>query len=209
MFSALREAHLTAQPTKVVLGMSELKFLGHIVGSGNKAVDTDKINILNQIKIPRNKKEVRSFLGFISFYKSFIKSFSELAAPLSDLLRKDSSELVPWTETANRAFQTLKRALQQAPILVAPDFNKRMFVMVDSSQIAVGGVLCHKESEQMRPILFIGRKFSQAETKLSATERELLGILTVLNKLRYYLIGRNFTLLTDARGLIYLKDTVS
>ena len=209
VFTALRRAHLTAQPTKVQLGMSELKFLGHIVGGGRKSVDAEKINVLDNIKIPRSKKEVRSFLGFIGFYKSFIKSFSEIAAPLTDLLRKSSNELVPWTEAANKAFQELKGALQKAPILVAPDFNKRMYVLVDSSLIAVGGVLCHKEHDQLHPILFIGRKFSPAETRLSATERELLGILSVLNRLKYYLLGRNFTLLTDVRGLIYLKEAAS
>ena len=209
VFMALRKAHLTAQPTKVQLAMTELKFLGHIVGGGKRAVDSDKINVLENIKTPRSKKEVRSFLGFVGFYRTFIKSFSEIAAPLTDLLKKTSNELVPWTEAANKAFHELKGALQKAPILVAPDFNKHMYVLVDSSMIAVGGVLCHKERDQLHPILFIGRKFNPTETRLSATERELLGILSVLNKLKYYLLGRKFTLLTDVRGLIFLKESVS
>src|SRR3981189_3137754 len=190
VLEALQKANLTAQPTKVQLAMN-------------------KINFLEGIRIPRTKRDVRGFLGFIGFYRTFIKSFSEVAAPLSDLLRKESPELVPWTEKTQRAFNQLKSALQTAPVLIAPNFSKKFFVLVDSSQFAVGAVLCHTDKEVMQPILFIGRKFTPCETRLSATEREVLGILSMLTKLKYYLLGRNFVLLTDVKSLVYLKNAAS
>ena len=209
VLEALQKANLTAQPTKVQLAMNKINFLGHVVGSGQKAVDQEKINVLEGIRIPRTKRDVRGFLGFIGFYRTFIKSFSEVAAPLSDLLRKESPELVPWTEKTQRAFNQLKSALQTAPVLIAPNFSKKFFVLVDSSQFAVGAVLCHTDKEVMQPILFIGRKFTPCETRLSATEREVLGILSMLTKLKYYLLGRNFVLLTDVKSLVYLKNAAS
>ena len=209
VFNALQKANLTVSPKKASICMPQLIFLGHLVGGARKAVDLDKLNILEKIPIPRTKKDVRSFLGFVGFYKSFIKDFSEIAVPLTDLLRKCSNDLVPWTEETNASFQKLKNALQCAPVLVAPDFQKKFYLMVDSSLCAVGAALCHSIHNQFQPILFIGRKFSPAETKLSASERECLGILSVVKKLKYYLIGRRFVLLTDAKCLVFLKNSVS
>jgi transposase InsO family protein len=209
VFGALKSAKLTAHPTKVKLAMFELLYLGHLVGGGKRAVDTEKINVLEKIKVPRSKRDVRSFLGFVGFYKSFIKDYSEIASPLTDLLKKDSPDLIPWSSETQRAFETLKRSLQEAPVLISPDFSKEMYVLCDSSQVACGAALCHMEHGQLRPILFLGKKFSPAETRLSALERELLGILTVLNKLRFYLMGHPFYLLTDAKGLIFLKNKAS
>ena len=208
VFNALQKANLTVSPKKASICMPELIFLGHLVGGARKAVDLEKINILEKIPIPRTKKEVRAFLGFIGFYKSFIKDYSEIAVPLTDLLKKSSNDLIPWSKETNSAFQKLKSALENAPVLIAPNYEKPFFVLIDSSLRAVGAAMCQKENDQLRPILFIGRKFSAAETKLSASERECLGILSVLRKLRYYLIGRRFTLLTDAKCLVYLKNSI-
>ena len=209
VFQALADANLTANPTKVILCMPELKFLGHLVGGGRKCVDLEKISVLENIKIPTSKRDIRKFIGFCGFYRSFIDSFSEISAPLTDLLKKSSNELIPWTPEASRSFSALKSALQKAPVLIAPDFNKTMIVMVDASQVAVGGVLCQSDHGQLRPILFVGRKFSESETRLSATEREVLGILSVLKKLRYYLLGKQFTLLTDVKAIHFIKNNAS
>ncbi len=81
--------------------------------------------------------------------------------------------------------------------------------MVDSSLIAVGGVLCQDYHGTLLPIIFVGRKFSEPESRLSATEREVLGILSVFKKLRYYLVGKQFVLLTDVKAINYLKDNAS
>ena len=109
VFEALKQANLTAQPTKAVIAMSELRFLGHIVGGGKRSVDAEKISILEKIKIPRTKRDIRSFLGFVGFYKTFIPSFSEIADPLTDLLKKSTNDLIPWTPLAERAFTELKK----------------------------------------------------------------------------------------------------
>ena len=209
VFQALQDANLTANPAKVTLCMPELKFLKHLVGGGKKSVDLEKTNILDQIKIPNSKRDIRKFLGFCGFYRTFIDGFSEIAAPLTDLLKKSSNELIPWNQEANNSFHNLKNALQKAPVLVAPDFNKTMVVMVDSSLIAVGGVLCQEYHGELLPIIFVGRKFSEPESRLSATEREVLGILSVFKKLRYYLVGKQFVLLTDVKAINYFKNNAS
>ena len=209
VLKALQKANLTVKPTKVQLGRTSVRFLGHFVGGGRKTIDQEKVKLLNDIKVPRTKKDVRAFLGFIGFYRSFVDNFSELAVPLTSLLRKESAELIPWTAETKNSFNKLREALQKAPVLISPNFAERFFVLVDSSMFATGGVLCQKSKGVLHPIMFVGKKFSLSETKLAALEREALGMMIVLIKLRYYLIGRQFTLIVDAKPLVYLKSSSS
>ena len=92
---------------------------------------------------------------------------------------------------------------------MAPDYSKKFVVMIDFSLVAAGGVLWQVDSHQLQPIVFIGRKFSQAESCLAACERECLGILMLLEKLKYFLLGREFTIFTNAKALVYLRTAPS
>ena len=175
VFKVLQEHGLTVKPTKVQLGMHQLKFLGHVVGNGRKRIDESKLSVLNDIKIPRTKKDIRSFMGFINFYRHYIPAFSELSAPLTNLLRKECSEIIAWTADTSSAFEKLKHVMSHAPVLISPDFEKTFYLEVDSSMLATGACLFQKDENTCRPILFISKKFSEAETKLSALERECLG----------------------------------
>jgi RNase H-like domain found in reverse transcriptase/Reverse transcriptase (RNA-dependent DNA polymerase)/Integrase zinc binding domain/Integrase core domain/SCAN domain len=209
VFAALEEHGLTVKPSKVQLGQKQIKFLGHKVGNGARRIDDSKIHTLNDMRVPRTKKEVRSLLGFVNFYKSYIPKFSDLCIPLTSLLKKDSSEIVAWTKDTERAFKDLKSAMSCAPVLISPDFDKLFYLEVDSSMYATGACLSQMVNNVCRPILFISKKFAESETKLSALERECLGLLIIVTKLKYYLLGRRFILLMDAQPLIYLKTKSS
>jgi hypothetical protein len=206
VFEVLREHGLKIKPNKVYVGMREVKFLGHMVGNGRKRIDAEKLSVLNDIKVPRLKKDVRALLGFANFYRHYVAKFSEICLPLTELLKKSASEVVAWTPKAKSAFEELKRAMSRAPVLIAPDFEKLFYLEVDSSQYATGACLFQKDKDESRPILFISKKFSEGESKLSALERECLGILIMITKLKYYLLGRRFVLIVDAKPLIYLRD---
>ena len=206
---AIKKAKLTIKPSKVQVARRRVKFLGHMIGGGKKAVDDDKIKVLNQIKVPRTKKDVRAFLGFIGFYRNFIANYSEISVPLTNMLKKDSPDLIPWNAEAKSAFEHLRGLLQKAPILISPNFDEKFYVLVDSSLKATGGVLCQMQNKTLMPIMFLGKKFSESETRLSALEREALGVIIVLTKLRYFLIGRPFVLVVDAKPLIHLKNASS
>jgi hypothetical protein len=206
VFEALQKHGLTIKPTKVQIGLKQLKFLGHIVGNGRKRIDEDKLCVLNDIKVPRTRKDIRSFIGFINFYRYYIPEFSALCAPLTDLLKKGGPEIVNWSRETKDAFEKLKSAMVNAPVLISPDFDKTFYLEVDSSMIATGACLFQMVNNTCRPILFISKKFSESESKLSALERECLGLLIIVTKLKYYLLGRKFILLMDAKPLVYLKD---
>jgi RNase H-like domain found in reverse transcriptase/Reverse transcriptase (RNA-dependent DNA polymerase) len=209
VFQSIKDAGLTVKPSKAQLGFSHVKYLGHEVGSGRKSVDKFKLLLLKDFVVPTTKKELRGFLGFIGFYRSFIDNFASVASPLTDMLKKDSPNLIPWSPIADSAFQKLRDSLIEAPILRSPDFSKTFYVLVDSSENAVGGVLAQKDDREMlHPILFLSKKFNETERRYSSLERESLGVVIVVTKLRYFLLGTFFVLLVDAKPILALKNSV-
>jgi len=113
--------------------------LGHRISERGIEVDCAKIEVLEQLPPPTNLKAIRSFLGHAGFYRRFIKNFSHIARPLTNLLAKD----VPFVfdEECLEAFHTLKKALVSAPIIQPPDWNLPFEIMCDASDFAVGAVL--------------------------------------------------------------------
>ncbi|KAL0173155.1 hypothetical protein M9458_033466, partial [Cirrhinus mrigala] len=125
------------------------------------------------------------------------------AAPLTDLTRKGQPERVRWTEEAERAFQHIKQALTTEPVLRAPDFNCPFLLQMDASDTGLGAMLSQVQEGEEHPIVYISRKLSQAERNYAAVEKEALAI-------KYYLLGRRFTLFTDHAPLQWMaraKDT--
>src|SRR3981189_1370692 len=99
--------------------------------------------------------------------------------------------------------------LSYAHVLISPDFDKTFYLEVDSSMLATGACLFQKVENTCRTILFISKKFAESESKLSALERECLGLLIVVTRLKYNLLGRRFVLLMNAKPLLYLKEKCS
>ena len=128
-----------------------------------------------------------------------------MSAPLTNLLKKGSNEVVAWSPDTKLAFEKLKYAMSHAPVLISPDFDKTFYLEVDSSMLATGACLFQKVENTCRPILFISKKFAESESTLSALERECMGLLIVVTRLKYYILGRQFVLLMDAKPLLYLK----
>ena len=130
----LRQHNLTAKPVKCQFGMRECTYLGHIVGNGQVRPDSaGKLNAVKQFPVPKTKKDVRSFLGLTGYYRKFIGNYTSLAAPLSDLTCKQSPEKIPWTTECNNAFEKLKLALCDTPVLANPDFTKQFILQTDAS----------------------------------------------------------------------------
>ena len=108
-------------------------------------VDNVKVEKLRNAGRPRDKKELRSFLGIASYYRRFIKGFAKIASPLTE---KTSEKFeFEWTEEMQKAFEMLKEALTTAPVLVYPDYQKPFIVSTDASSIAVGAVLSQRDKD--------------------------------------------------------------
>ena len=102
--------------------MCQCSYLGHIVGSGQVQPDPSKLEAVRRFAIPMSKKEVRIFLGLTGYSRKFMNNYSSIAAPLSDLTRTDVPNKIPWLDSCDRTFNTLKPMLCSNPVLKSPDF---------------------------------------------------------------------------------------
>uniref|UniRef100_A0A8C1MIS2 Gypsy retrotransposon integrase-like protein 1 n=1 Tax=Cyprinus carpio TaxID=7962 RepID=A0A8C1MIS2_CYPCA len=210
VLSELRGAGLTANPRKCHLALTEAKYLGYQVGRGLIRPQEKKVAAILSAPRPTTKTQVRAFLGLAGYYRCFIPNFSSLASPLTDLTRKGQPEKVPWNPETESAFQRVKAALTSEPVLRAPDFNRPFLVQTDASDTGLGAVLSQVIDGEEHPVIYISRKLTSAERRYAAVEKEALAVKWAVLELRYYLLGRQFTLITDHAPLQWMaraKDT--
>ncbi len=207
---ALRGAGLTANPNKCAIGRVEVQYLGFHLGHGQVRPQIDKTAAIAACPRPKTKKEVRHFLGLAGYYRRFIPDYSELTSPLTDLTKKEVPDTVQWTEQCQQTFTQVKAALCGGPLLHSPDFSLPFLLQTDASDRGLGAVLTQEIGGEERPLLYISRKLSKRETMYTTIEKECLAIRWAVLTLRYYLLGREFTLCSDHAPLQWLhrmKDT--
>lgn len=197
----LKEHELYVSPKKCEFMKNEIDFLGLVIGENGIRVDERKVEILRTWPKPISLTDLRSFLGLLQFFRRFIPDFAKIAGPLTNLLKKDKG-LCYWNKKCDEAFDTLKTAITNAPILVAPDWSKPFRGHVDASQSAIGGTLTQQDENGMdRVISFYSKKLSPAEMNYTANDRELLALVRFLERFRCYLEGSEFEMITDNQVL--------
>ena len=203
----LKEAKLYARLHKCAFFQERVEYLGFDVSYQGIQPSPEKVRTIVEWPQLKSVKDVRSFLGLAGFYRRFIKNFSLKARPLTDLTR----EKVPWlwSEKEEAAFCELKRSLVVAPVLRMPDFGRPFVVTTDASLVSVGAILEQDFGQGLQPVAYESRKLNPAETRYSAYERELLGIVWAIGKWRHYLEGRHFIVQTDHSSLRHLPNQPS
>jgi hypothetical protein len=167
----LRTAGLYAKLEKCVFHQPQVEFLGYIISGEGLSMDPKKIRTVTEWKKPATIRDVQCFLGFVNFYRIFIRNYSKIAAPLTRLIRKDKLE---WNAEADQAFETLKKAFITTPILTHPDFQKPFFLETDASEFALGAILSQPDKDgRLHPIAFHSRKFIAAEINYEIHDKEL------------------------------------
>ena len=166
----------------------------------------DKIENILKLGKPKTKKQVRSLLGTIGYYKKFVPSYSTLTAPMSTLLTGKPKGPILWTEECDAALKKIQTSLSADPILKLPDLTKPFTVRTDASGAGVGGVLLQENDGLLHPVAFASKKLLDRETRYSTIERECLGIVWTLSRFQRYLWGKEFQLETDHRPLQYLTS---
>ena len=206
ILGALRRAGLTANAKKCRLGLTETDYLGFTIGRGCVKPQTRKVEKIKNWPRPVTKKQTKSFLGLIAYYSKFINNFSTIAAPLYELTRQRLPHHVTWTDEAEEAFRALKQALCEEPVLIAPDFNKPFLLHTDASRTGLGAVLSQVVDNQEHPVTYVSRKMLKHELNYATVEKEALAIKWAVHHLRYYLWGREFTLITDHAPLKWMSQ---
>ncbi|KAE8662634.1 cytochrome P450 78A7-like [Hibiscus syriacus] len=191
VFKILRENELYVKKEKCTFATEEVHFLGHVIGHGKLLMDRNKIKAITEWEPPTKVSEMRSFLGLVNYYRRFIQGYSARASPLTDLLKK--GKVWEWSEQCQKAFENLKAAVSQEPVLALPDFTMPFEVHTDASDFAIGGVLM----QEGHPIAFESRKLNDTERRYTVQEKEMTAIIHCLRVWRHYLLGAHFTIKTD------------
>ena len=195
----LQEEQLYANTSKCSFLNTSVSFLGFIISAVGIAVDPVKTTAIRDWPTPRSAFDIRSFHGLAQFYRWFVRNFSSIAAPLTDIFRQPQFD---WNPAAERAFQQLKIALTSAPILRLPDFDKLFDVATDASGTGIGAVL----SQDTHPVSYFSEKLNDAKGRYSNYDRELYAVVQALKFWRHYLLHREFTLFSDHDALRFLQS---
>ncbi|GJY39530.1 reverse transcriptase domain-containing protein [Tanacetum coccineum] len=151
---------------------------------------------------PTTVKGIRSFLGHAGFYRRFIKDFSKISRPMTHLLEKNTPFI--FSEDCIQAFQTLKKKLTEAPILIAPNWDQPFELMCDASDYAIGAVLGQRIEKHFRPIHYASKTITKAEMNYTTTEKEMLAVVYAFEKFQSYLIMNKSVVYMDHSTLKYL-----
>ncbi|CAL8135312.1 unnamed protein product [Prunus armeniaca] len=197
------------QETNLILNWEKCQFmvkqgvvLGHVISSKGIEVDKEKIDIISNMAAPTSVKGVRSFLGHVGFYCCFIKDFSKITHPLCNILAKDV--VFHFDKDCMNAFNTLKRELTSAPIIMALDWSLPFELMCDASDYAIGVGLGQRVNKLPHVIYYASRTLNDAQLNYSTTEKELLAVVFSLEKFRSYLIGSKVIVYSDHAALRFL-----
>ena len=163
-------------------------------------MERDKVQAINEWEPPKNTSELRSFLGLANYYRRFIKSYSARTAPLTDLLKKKVQW--HWGPECQGAFDDLKKAVIEEPILALPDYSKPFELHTDASDFAIGRVLM----QEGHPIAYESRKLNDTERRYPVHDKEMTAIIHCLRLWRHYLLGSRFTIMTDNVATSYFQN---
>ena len=203
VLARLSDFGLQLKAKKCTFMQTEVGFLGHIVGRTGLACDPDKLSAVRDWHEPTKLKGVRQFIGFVGYYRRFVKDFAKLADPLVQLTRKG----VPfvWGSDQQSSFNALKACLLCAPILGFPTEDDRFVLDTDASLFAIGGVLSQIQNEEEVVIAYASRSLRTSQRRYCTTRREMLAAVVMCTHFRSYLRGSPFTLRTDHSSLRWLK----
>ncbi|GJW12708.1 reverse transcriptase domain-containing protein [Tanacetum coccineum] len=176
--------------------------LGHKISKSGIEVDRAKVEVIAKLPHPTTVKGVRSFLGHAGFYRRFIQDFSKIARPMTHLLEKETPFF--FSEECIESFNTLKRKLTEAPILIAPDWDLPFELMCDASDFAIGAVLGQRKNKHFQPIHYASKTMTEAQAHYTTTEKELLAVVYAFEKFRSYLVLSKSIVYTDHSAIKYL-----
>lgn len=200
---------LTIKLSKCKFFQQQVKFLGHLISHNSLSINPAIIEVVKKWTKPitTNKKQyvkaIRSFLGTVGWFRKFIPHFSDLAKPLYDLT-KINAELV-WTELHQHAFEQLRDAIINAPVLLAPDSSKDYLLHTDASLYAIGSILLQQDDTGAhRPVAYYSRTLSPAQRNYHATDREALALVESCEHFKQLIQGHKYVACTDHNALTYI-----
>ena len=202
LLKAMQKHGLKLKQKKCIFAEKSVKYLGHIIDANGYYPDPERVEGFLRCTPPKNVKDIQSFLGFCSFYRQFIKDFSNLSEPLVRLLSKKAKFV--WNSEQQNSFEAIRDGLKNCTLLTHFDPQKNTIIRADASDYAIGGHVLQISDGIPQLIGATSRMMNKHEINYSTTEKECLAILHTIEKYRPFLYGRKFSVITDHCSLCYL-----
>ena len=197
VLTRLAEAGLKVNVSKSHFCQHELEYLGYLINREGVRPTMKKVEAIKNLAPPKTRKQLRSFIGMVNYYRDMWPKRSHLLAPLTNLTSKNVK--FKWTDEHQKAFDEIKTVIAQETMLTYPDFNKAFHLHTDASKRQLGAHI----TQDGKPIAFYSRKLTPAQTRYTTSERELLSIVETLKEFRTILLGQQIIVHTDHENLTY------
>lgn len=183
-----------------------IEYLGHVIAEGMVAPSESKTVAVSKFPVPKTIRQVQSFLGLTGYFRKFIEDYSIVAKPITDLLKKDMK--FEFSQKQISSFEKLKKLLTDKPILIIFSPDRETELHTDASKIGFGAILMQKSQvdSQFHPVYFYSKKTTPAQANYCSYELEVLAIVGALKKLRVYLLGIEFKIVTDCAAFKMTMD---
>jgi transposase InsO family protein len=205
VFIRLKDANITLNLNKCSFFRKKIKYLGHTISREGVQPCRERVQGLINKQSPTSIKELRTWLGMISYYRNFIPQFSKRCASLYHLTHNDVT--FTWTAREELILQEMKNYLASEPILRHPNFSYPFLLRTDASIDGLGAVLSQIINNEERIILYISRTVQPNEKNWSIQQLEALGIIWACETVRPYIIGTRVLIITDHKSLQWLKES--
>ena len=203
VLNIMKANNLTLNPSKCEYDKTEITFLGHVLNEDGFHIEEAKIGAVQKFRRPTTASELRSFLGLASFVSPYLRNFANVSNPLWSLA---GSKLWSWGERQEKAFCELKRQIIRCTVTLGYFSEGEDTVLyTDASPNALGAVLVQERAgKNPRIISFASKALTETEKKYPQNQREALGAVWAVEHFSYFLLGRHFTLRTDATGVTFI-----
>ncbi|MCP3663901.1 MAG: hypothetical protein GY696_15645, partial [Gammaproteobacteria bacterium] len=202
VFERFKAAGLKFKLKKCNFACKRVEFLGHVITPEGLLVNEAKIENVRDRNAPTTVTEIQSFLGLTGYYRNFVQNYSRIARPMVDLTEKGMPFL--WGDYQQKAFETLKQKLIEAPILAYPRMDLPFKLYTDSSRQGHGGVLAQDQDGKERVIAYFSKTLDVSERNYGVTDIEMAAACAAIMKFKHYLYQQPFELITDHLPLKYV-----
>ncbi|GBN62184.1 Transposon Tf2-9 polyprotein, partial [Araneus ventricosus] len=199
VFERLEKFNLTLDPAKMQICENKITYLGFELNKSGYSPSEENVRKVTKFPIPKNVKEVQSYLGMLNYFRHLIFNFAELAQPIVNLTKKNSEFI--WDQKCQDAFNKFQDMMLTKPTLKNIKHNEKLYLITDASKVAVCGILMQKSNGKFVPIEFYSKQLNPAEMRYPSIRRELYAIFLSVKHFSEHLYGREFSILTDAKPL--------
>lgn len=199
VLECLRRANVKLGMEKCQFCIDKIDFLGFVVGKDGIETQGEKVKKIRNYPRPYDITQLRGFLGLAGYYRKFIPRFSDIAKPLSELLKKNQE--YTWGKEQEKSFNRIKEKLTNAPVLAYPDYEKTFVITTDASKIAIAAVLEQEDNKgNLHPIEYYHKTLSEQQQKWHSNDWEYYAIVAAVKKFRHYFGNRKILIRTDSKS---------